>query len=251
MSAKCKCPCHVDNSERCMDCHINHQLGNKICTCHCHIDNVRSCGDCKSEHPEAYPLLHVTNNMPKSDVELRFDKIQILIDGLINENKILRRDGNACASEIQYDYRRAIDGAIKQMVQDYCKLEDDMLKNRQRIEELEERDGYNKSYGLSLHQEMINILERVTIVEETHLNKLSVDAFALLLKRIEEIEKRLDGLDLFRTRTLTEESLWFRKKPHKCPVCDGAGLNTLPNFQDGDERKVLCQPCEGRGIVWG
>lgn len=32
------------------------------------------------------------------------------------------------------------------------------------------------------------------------------------------------------------------KIPHRCPVCNGSTF---------DEEGALCNPCDGRGIVWG
>jgi hypothetical protein len=47
-------------------------------------------------------------------------------------------------------------------------------------------------------------------------------------------------------------------KPHKCPVCDGAGLvsrppwiaGDVPGWSSSDCAPHPCKPCFGTGIVW-
>ena len=47
-------------------------------------------------------------------------------------------------------------------------------------------------------------------------------------------------------------------KPHKCPVCDGAGKISRPPWIAGDQNiwadtgtaLYPCQACDGSGIVW-
>lgn len=50
------------------------------------------------------------------------------------------------------------------------------------------------------------------------------------------------------------------KIPHKCPVCDGAGLVSRPPNIPGDQRSwdgssagfpYSCKACNGTGVVWG
>jgi hypothetical protein len=47
-------------------------------------------------------------------------------------------------------------------------------------------------------------------------------------------------------------------KPHKCPVCNGAGTVMRPPWVAGDQdfwadngtTPYTCGPCEGTGLVW-
>lgn len=49
------------------------------------------------------------------------------------------------------------------------------------------------------------------------------------------------------------------RKPHKCPVCDGTGKVSRPPWVAGDvdtwtdsqTGPYPCQPCDGKGIIWG
>ena len=43
-----------------------------------------------------------------------------------------------------------------------------------------------------------------------------------------------------------------QKTPHKCPVCDGAGLVSKPLYLGGTGTDMYpCKCCEGKGIIWG
>ena len=80
-----------------------------------------------------------------------------------------------------------------------------------------------------------------------------------------QAESRLIGLEkclkeLNRFQDITHEQYKFntKKKPHKCPLCDGKGKDTNRLVMDGvkepstiNMKNPDCIACEGKGIVWG
>jgi len=71
--------------------------------------------------------------------------------------------------------------------------------------------------------------ERISVIEE-----MSIE------KKLLQLEKETNT----HWKLLSDLMPKLDRKPHKCPVCDGAGgfLSSHPN---------QCIPCEGKGIVWG
>lgn len=41
------------------------------------------------------------------------------------------------------------------------------------------------------------------------------------------------------------------RRPHKCPVCNGKKFHTIDRLTDNERDVFICNPCEGKGIVWG
>lgn len=71
-------------------------------------------------------------------------------------------------------------------------------------------------------------------------------------ENINNIHKRIDGLETvmfeFSVRTRIMES----KSPCKCPLCDGIGKKCIIGEIRGLPIKAeICHACEGKGIVWG
>jgi len=95
----------------------------------------------------------------------------------------------------------------------------------------------------------------------------------LLQERIDKLESQLAEVKRFQditheqfkmnANTSQQTRPYERKKPHKCPVCDGSQRDyfdvLLPTFQypsstmlDHEGRRYQnCRVCEGKGIVWG
>lgn len=72
-------------------------------------------------------------------------------------------------------------------------------------------------------------------------NKVMEERIKKIEEQIKDLNESYQGLAA-ELRHIMDN---LNKKPHKCPVCNGFGLrerSTLP-FQ--------CDPCEGKGIVWG
>ena len=53
-----------------------------------------------------------------------------------------------------------------------------------------------------------------------------------------------------------ELSTFVRKKPYKCPVCNGRGVVPAAYYRTGGyltyylSSMVTCRTCNGKGIVW-
>ena len=135
-----------------------------------------------------------------------------------------------------------------------------------RIEKLESRHDYNKSYGIDLHQEIIKLMERMVEFEKMEwtsqpLNNLATQ-YSILTSKVKELEK---VLELFKECSFDEslnnclmriskiendlnsmdglKEIWlainelrgrnpYSKHPHKCPVCEGAGDFLIQNERE-------------------
>jgi DnaJ-class molecular chaperone len=70
-------------------------------------------------------------------------------------------------------------------------------------------------------------------------------------KKIDKLEKSLKEIERFQDITHEEYKLNIkRKKPHKCPVCEGEGYYALC-IEACSFKLTSCESCEGKGIVWG
>lgn len=71
-----------------------------------------------------------------------------------------------------------------------------------------------------------------------------------LKKRLTEIERHFSG---------DYQLIASKLNPHKCPVCEGLGIVLTEAakvdfdgmLRAGLEKKKRCNPCDGKGIVWG
>lgn len=99
----------------------------------------------------------------------------------------------------------------------------------------------NWKYGrLELHIDPIK--ETIDKLEESQKNiNEKIVAMSPLVKRIEELEK--DNKFLFECIDV------LKKKPHKCPVCEGTSKIkfTLPA---GGYWEDQCKSCQGKGVIW-
>jgi DnaJ-class molecular chaperone len=72
-------------------------------------------------------------------------------------------------------------------------------------------------------------------------------------RKDKELEVRIKELERF--QDITHEKYQKNIKgrtPHKCPVCDGVGVNVVIGEVRGLPIKSdKCPSCEGKGIVWG
>lgn len=70
----------------------------------------------------------------------------------------------------------------------------------------------------------------------------------VLRETISHLERRLAEVEKWKktAKILCDQS----KKPHKCPVCEGKG-SIKTEVEPKTLKFELCQPCEGKGILWG
>ncbi len=80
-----------------------------------------------------------------------------------------------------------------------------------------------------------------------------------------QLSERMDSLEKsFNQKLKVDYQKWIeyfnanlgKKKPHKCPVCDGKGKLFPDKMQVGmtwdiKTNNQVCDSCEGKGIVWG
>ena len=77
--------------------------------------------------------------------------------------------------------------------------------------------------------------------------ELHIEKFHERIKSIETLVEKIEDMQI--AMTTMPNVVWakYQKTPHKCPVCDGQG-KLWPIGTIGYDR---CDPCEGKGIVWG
>lgn len=72
----------------------------------------------------------------------------------------------------------------------------------------------------------------------------------IIYERLEKLEGLLDFTkNLLNTKIHLDEKHGTRKKPHKCPLCEGSGVDLLAIHPE--LKKCNCRGCEGKGILWG
>jgi len=70
-------------------------------------------------------------------------------------------------------------------------------------------------------------------------------AITCLESKVKELEKRLEALE--KNKYVQQVQYFGGKKPHKCPICDGAGKKLFLISQQVQK----CESCHETGIVWG
>jgi predicted nuclease with TOPRIM domain len=106
---------------------------------------------------------------------------------------------------------------------------------------------------LELRARLNDVWVRVNCVEdrlpfiEDHKTR-QLDENRKISHRVDELETEIKELKRFQDITHEQYKLITdRKRPHKCPVCDGFGKKLYLIAQESR----LCDTCEGKGIVWG
>lgn len=119
-------------------------------------------------------------------------------------------------------------------------------------------------HGKYLNQEQCHLCElqkQITVLVDRY-KELSVQVAAQhefklrqidenknVSKRLYELEHKLmDRIGVLSAslHTLHQENYQLKKKPHKCPVCDGYGGTKISGTID-----EKCEACDGKGIIWG
>ena len=89
--------------------------------------------------------------------------------------------------------------------------------------------------------------ERDKMVIEAKINS----KYKILSECMIKLDKKFDDLEQLYLK-ITERPSPYTNKPHKCPVCDGQGcMNVYVNKESGLMALHKCNPCEGKGIIWG
>lgn len=82
-----------------------------------------------------------------------------------------------------------------------------------------------------------------------HKNR-QLDENKKIWQRTNELEQTIFSLgEMYKELSIKHVKLIdmeLKKKPHKCPVCDGIGGTKVSGTIDEE-----CHACEGKGIVWG
>lgn len=104
--------------------------------------------------------------------------------------------------------------------------------------------------------DMINMEDRITASDVLcRLTKLeSIIQQCFDANPIAKIYERFNALEksILEIRIQFIDQIGDGKKPHKCPVCEGEGVNKnkLVLVMDG-VKKPSCNSCDGTGMVWG
>jgi len=107
------------------------------------------------------------------------------------------------------------------------------------------------------HVDVKNIDERVTHIENIDIEKRLVKLEKNFVVLKNDFEHKLE-IDYKKWCEYFSE-VYPQKKPHKCPVCDGYGniLSAAAKIAFDEMLRAnlptskVCNPCEGKGIVWG
>lgn len=123
-----------------------------------------------------------------------------------------------------------VDEIIKLFLKGDSQLEDDVIRIERKIEKLEQQTVN------------ISLLHSSNQGHETWKRGCEV--------LISGIQKEL--MELKRFQDITHEQYKNRKSPHKCPVCEGIGINCdIGEIRGLPIKSDKCHSCEGKGIVWG
>jgi len=77
------------------------------------------------------------------------------------------------------------------------------------------------------------------------ISKLEIEEIKLK-ENFKELENKYNDLLNFKNVAFRQ----YENKPHKCPVCNGKGSDS--SWVEPQTIKiVMCNSCEGKGIVWG
>jgi DnaJ-class molecular chaperone len=106
---------------------------------------------------------------------------------------------------------------------------------------------------MSLDDRLTNIEEALENYREyrTSIEDLETDVMYLkegLNKLRKEFESKLD-VDMDKWKQYFSE-VFPSKKPYRCPICEGRGLVFLM-MSITESNQATCDPCQGKGIVWG
>lgn len=194
----------------------------------------------------------------KTDLEILLDRIETIENRYISAETILQLhetiDTWKHVYEIELNILRRSDRELSVRIEILEKL------NQQCFDANPIKDIYKRFEKLEVFRESyVNQFERnhdwISRIE-AHLNKLH-DMINLedritakdVLDRLTEVEGLANATrDAY--NSMCAPSL--KKTPHKCPVCDGIGINCLiGEFRSLPIKADICQSCEGKGIVWG
>lgn len=93
------------------------------------------------------------------------------------------------------------------------------------FERVKNRNDFLEGLKMSQNADIQEIKDNITRIQE-HI--------AILISENMNIRDLIDEI--------CEGDLRRIKIPHRCPVCNG---------ESEDKDKIPCNPCDGRGIVWG
>lgn len=135
---------------------------------------------------------------------------------------------------------KRINDTIKEFVKSDNLLENDIIKLQFRIDYLE---GMAKA---STEAEGV-LFKRIEKLESSQLTQqLDPQVWKFITERIDGLETEINTVRALGSRA------FHPKKPHKCPVCDGLGVNCVVGEIRGLPIKSnQCHGCEGKGYLWG
>jgi hypothetical protein len=115
-----------------------------------------------------------------------------------------------------------------------------------RLNELENKE--NHIFSTEIQRDVTHLLNRIYDIEKEIKKCYEANPLQPINERFENLEKQL--IEVKRFQDITHEQYMTRKRPHKCPVCGGCGLNknilsSIPSMFP------VCESCEGKGIIWG
>ena len=210
------------------------------------------------------------NNLREAETVLNYheEKFDHLMQSKIRQieenRKISRRvdelEGDVTSQQLLIDSQQKI---IKQLSDSNLlnsNFSSHYLKLCERIKQLEESVDFEKAkeliyQGAQTHASILKLESHLKIInDEFNLFKSTYSAPLedMVQVNIENIYRKIDEL---------EKGENIKKTPHKCPVCDGESRKQIhTGIIEPFEKRIidshgrhfmLCNACEGTGIVWG
>jgi len=142
-------------------------------------------------------------------------------------------------------------------------IEENINNIHKRIDEIEKNHLVNSAEKVGHLGRALHTLSEENEKLETLLNR-KWNENSELSKRLLELERCIDYMkenDVNRNthylsqferideivNLIKENNMRDRRKPHKCPVCDGYGKILSLIAQESNK----CNACEGKGVIWG
>lgn len=120
-----------------------------------------------------------------------------------------------------------------------------------RLSELESYIETDKLHN-DWHHKILDIQENIKAIHNevfsTQLNRIDTleESYQGLFHEISQLDKTINQLV---DKIFELGNFYYKEKkaPHKCPICHGNGKELSLIAQ----QVSICNPCEGKGIVWG
>ena len=171
----------------------------------------------------------------QESIEKCFERIEELKKDflyVLKSDKNSHKDGIECSCRLD---NKAHDIKTKSVLNDLWTRQKLLEETVNILKEKREAQFDYESFAFAFKDTMDKIDKKIEKLEKW--KEAAIDKNIQDVNRMREIEKHFSG---------DYQLVASTKKPHKCPVCDGIGGTKISGVID-----EFCDPCAGKGIVWG